>query len=59
MRRPPVPEYLDIHCLAPDQWVVGSESSALKATDDESAAEAICKAFVQYYDNVQNSQLDL
>jgi hypothetical protein len=56
MQGPPREEYFDLRLQGPDQWGVGFGGTALKTTGDDSAAEAICAAFVRYYDGFQRSR---
>lgn len=59
MQGPPRPEYLDLRFLGPDQWTVGFGKNALRTRGDDSAADAICSAFVRYYDGFQRSRQGL
>lgn len=56
MQGPPRPEYFDLRFLGQDQWGASFGGTALKTTGDDSAAEAICAAFVRYYDSFQRTR---
>jgi len=49
----PDPEFIDVRFDGPDRWLVGGSTAAMHTAGEDSAAEAICKALVAYFDDFQ------
>lgn len=52
----PDPEFVDVRFVGPDCWLVGAATETVKTEGEDSAAEAICKALVTYYDDYQETR---
>lgn len=52
----PDPEFIDVQFRGLDRWLIGANTVEMRTSGEDSAAEAICKALVTYFDDYQVSR---
>ena len=52
----PDPEFIDVRFVGQGRWLVGASTETVQTAGENSAAEAICKALVTYFDDYQQNR---